>query len=105
MTTAPERQAIPDAVKAFLHRQPQGILVDGRWVAPVEGADLAVVNPADEERLCAVAAATAVDVEPAVAAARAALEGPWSRVSRSGRRRLLLRLAELIEQNANELAF
>ena len=61
-------------------------------------------NPSTGEEICQVAEADAADVEKAVKAARAAFEGPWREMRASERGRLLYRLADLIEANADELA-
>jgi acyl-CoA reductase-like NAD-dependent aldehyde dehydrogenase len=61
-------------------------------------------NPSTGEEICQVAEADAADVEKAVKAARAAFEGPWRKMRASERGRLLYRLADLIEANADELA-
>jgi len=62
-----------------------------------------VINPATEKEITKVQAASAADVDKAVAAARAAFE-PWSKTNGSDRRDLLLKLADLMEKNRAELA-
>ncbi len=57
------------------------------------GKTMEVVNPATEEIIATVASAGADDVDAAVAAARAALDGPWGRLSARERGRLVHRLA------------
>ena len=64
----------------------------------------ATINPSTGEEICQVAEADAADVDKAVKAARAAFEGPWRKLRASERGRLLHRLADLIEENADELA-
>lgn len=91
-------------VHAFLAR-PKQLYIDGKWCAPVQDATLEVIDPAQGIRICDVAAGDGLDVDRAVAAARKAFEdGPWSRLNPSERGRLIWRLADLIEQNADELA-
>ena len=81
------------------------LLIDNRWVDPVEGQMLETLNPATGEVIAQVAAGTAADVDKAVKAARRALEdGPWATMDAADRGNLLLRLAELVEKNARELA-
>jgi aldehyde dehydrogenase (NAD+) len=81
------------------------LLIDNRWIESESGKTFATVNPSTGEEICQVAEADAADVEKAVRAARAAFEkGPWRKMPASERGRLLLRLADLIEQHADELA-
>jgi aldehyde dehydrogenase (NAD+) len=81
------------------------LLINNRWIASESGKTFATVNPSTGEEICQVAEADAVDVEKAVKAARAAFEtGPWRKTPASERGRLLLRLADLIEKHADELA-
>src|SRR3954464_8514892 len=63
-----------------------------------------VVNPATEEVIAAVASAEKADVDAAVAAARAALNGPWGRMSARERGRLVSRLADRLMERADEVA-
>src|ERR1700733_8310499 len=78
------------------------LLIDNRWIASESGKTFATINPSTGEQ---VAEADAADVEKAVKAARAAFEhGPWRKTLASERGRLLHRLADLIERNADELA-
>src|SRR5580692_3961881 len=81
------------------------LLIDNRWIASESGKTFATVNPSTGEVICQVAEADAADVEKAVRAARTAFElGPWRKMPASERGRLLHRLADLIENNADELA-
>jgi aldehyde dehydrogenase (NAD+) len=81
------------------------LLINNRWVPSETGETFATVNPSTGEEICRVAAADGADVDKAVRAARKAFEaGPWSKMNASERGRLLYRLADLIERNAEELA-
>jgi aldehyde dehydrogenase (NAD+) len=81
------------------------ILINNRWVPSASGKTFATIDPSTSEEICQVAEADAADVDQAVAAARAAFErGPWRKMAASERGRLLNRLADLIEQHADELA-
>jgi len=81
------------------------LLINNRWIPSESGRTFATINPATGEEICQVAEADAADVEKAVKAARAAFErGPWRKIPASERGRLLNRLADLIEANADELA-
>jgi len=79
------------------------LFIGGEFVASVEGATFPVSNPHDGGTLAEVAEARGADVDRAVAAARSAFGG-WSATPAAERGRLLLRLADLIEANAEELA-
>jgi aldehyde dehydrogenase (NAD+) len=81
------------------------LLINNKWVNSQSGKTFPTINPATGEEISRVAEADAADVDLAVKAARQAFEhGPWRKTSASERGRLLLRLADLIEQNADELA-
>ena len=82
------------------------ILVDNKWVDSVSGKTFETINPATGEVLAKVAEADSADVDLAVKAARKAFhsKAPWRKMSASERGRLLNRLADLIEKNADELA-
>jgi len=84
---------------------PTKLLINNRWVESTSGKTFPTVNPATGEETCQVAEADALDVDKAVSAARAAFNGPWrNKMSAAERGKLLNRLADLIEGNAEELA-
>ena len=96
MAAPAEAQLVPAATK---------LLINNCWVPSESGKTFATVNPATGEEICQVAEADEADVDKAVLAARAAFEqGPWKKMRASERGRLLHRLADLIEQNADSLA-
>src|SRR6476646_10067911 len=68
------------------------------------GKTMDVVNPATEEVIATVASATKDDVDAAVQAARAALNGPWGKMSARERGRLVSRLADRLMERADEVA-
>ncbi|PWT82382.1 MAG: betaine-aldehyde dehydrogenase [Acidobacteria bacterium] len=80
------------------------LFIDGQWVDAESGKTFATPNPATGETLAEVAEGDKADIDKAVAAARKAFDGKWSRISARDRGRLLYKLAQLIEQNAAELA-
>ncbi|MEW2117811.1 aldehyde dehydrogenase [Streptomyces sp. NPDC005474] len=72
---------------------------------PGGGAGYAVVSPRDGQVLAEVADAGAAEVDAAVAAARRAFDaGPWPRLAPADRGRVLLRIADLLEERREELA-
>ena len=79
------------------------LFIGGEFVDAVDGGTVEVLNPHDCSLLAEVAEARQVDVDRAVAAARAAAEG-WRTTPAAERGRLLLRLADLIEERTDELA-
>ncbi|HET6219214.1 MAG TPA: aldehyde dehydrogenase family protein [Acidobacteriaceae bacterium] len=80
------------------------LLINNRWVPSESGKTFPTINPATGEEICQVAEADARDVDNAVKAARTAFEGPWRKMHASERGRMLHRLADLIEKNADQLA-
>jgi betaine-aldehyde dehydrogenase len=79
------------------------LFIGGRFVDAVSGETLATLNPHDNSAIADVALAGVADVDRAVEAASAALPA-WKRLAAADRGRILLRLADLIEANAEELA-
>lgn len=87
------------AVKSYNH------FIDGAYVVPASGEWLDSHNPYTGEVWARVPRGTAADVDRAVAAAsRAMREGPWATMHASARGRLMQKLADLIEANAERLA-
>jgi hypothetical protein len=80
------------------------MLIGGKWIAAASGKTFETFNPATGELLAIVAEGDAEDINRAVAAARRAFEGPWSKVKRFERQALLLKLADLVERNFEELS-
>ena len=79
--------------------------IGGQWTAAASGKTFATVNPATEETICQIAEGDAADVNLAVEAARNAFEhGPWSKLDARERGRLMFKLADLIEDEIDELA-
>ena len=79
------------------------LFIGGRFVDALSGETLASLNPHDNSTIAEVAMAGAADVDRAVDAATAALPA-WRRMAAADRGRILLKLADLIEANAEELA-
>jgi betaine-aldehyde dehydrogenase len=79
------------------------LFIDGQFVDALSGQTLATLNPHDNSPIAEVAVAGKEDVDRAVAAALAAYAA-WGRTPAAERGRILLRLADLIDANAEELA-
>ena len=79
--------------------------IDGAFQRAADAGTFPSINPADGTVIADIAACGPADVDHAVAAARRSFEaGSWSRATPAARRKVLLRLAALIEQHAEELA-
>ena len=79
--------------------------INGQFVPAASGKTFASINPATGDTLAHVAEGDAEDIDRAVAAARKAFDaGHWSRVAPGERKAVLLRLAELIRENLEEMA-
>ncbi len=83
---------------------PQQVLIGGQWRAPASGQTLSLHNPSDGTLLAQIARGNAADIDAAVAAAQAALDGDWGRLTAAERGRLLLRMSALTLARADELA-
>ena len=79
------------------------LFIDGRFVDAESGETQPTLNPHDNSIITPVAMAAAADVDKAVAAATRAFP-TWSRMPAADRGRILLKLADLIEANAEDLA-
>ncbi|EEH49002.2 aldehyde dehydrogenase [Paracoccidioides brasiliensis Pb18] len=86
------------------YEQPLGLFINNEFVKGVEGRTFESINPHNEKPIVAVYEATEKDVDIAVAAARAAFKGPWKHVTPTNRGRMLLKLADLMEQHVDTLA-
>ncbi|TDU28899.1 phenylacetaldehyde dehydrogenase [Panacagrimonas perspica] len=92
------------AVKKFLSRRHK-LLIGGEWVDAVNGQTFETIDPATEKVLTNVAKGEKADVDKAVVAARKAFKsGEWPLFQPSQRAKLLWKIADLIEANADELA-
>ena len=90
----PSDAALPDPLN----------LIAGNWVPARSGQQMDVVSPIDGEIFAAIADSDGADIDAAVTAARAALDGDWGALSAAERGRLLLRYAAAILDHADELA-
>jgi aldehyde dehydrogenase (NAD+) len=80
------------------------LYIGGRWQAAAGGATLPLSNPSDGSMLAGIARGMAVDVDAAVAAAEAALDGEWGRLTATERGRLLTKMSALVLEQADMLA-
>src|SRR5580704_17687496 len=95
--------AMPQTITAGRHVYADGqfkrMLINGEWVKSASGKTFESRNPATGDLLATVAEGDAEDINRAVAAARAAFEGPWSKFKSYERQALLLKLADLVEKH------
>jgi aldehyde dehydrogenase (NAD+) len=80
------------------------MFIGGRWLAAQDGRTIPVVSPADGEAFEQIPRGSAHEVDLAVAAARAALDGPWGRLGATERGRILARIADAVLAHEDELA-
>ena len=94
---------ISDDVKEFLNSNHQ-LLINGEWTPSSSNEKIEVFDPANEQLLTEVDSGNAADIDAAVAAARKALTGKWSKITSHDRARMLDRLADDIEANFSTLS-
>jgi len=93
------------AANAAFLRRPGRLLIDGAWIEAAGGGTFEVRDPSSDAVIATVAEGGAADIDRAVRAARVAFEdSDWSRMKPVERERLMHRLADLMEKNADELA-
>ena len=103
MTTT-ENHPPSRSVRDFISAAPHGMLIAGEFAAAADNRTFATIDPATGDTICEVAYAGPEDVDRAVRAAQAAFAGKWASSPASAREALLHRLADLVEENAAELA-
>src|SRR5688572_4005491 len=105
MTVTAPPDALSDAARAFLG-SPKQLLIGGSWTAAADGRTFESLDPSTGEAIAEAAQGGAEDVDAAVRAARAAFEdgSPWRKLPAPARGQLINRLADLIEEHAQELA-
>nr|AUF72237.1 aldehyde dehydrogenase 2F1 [Syntrichia caninervis] len=86
------------------YEQPTGLFINNEFVKSVDSKTFDVINPSTEEVICQCEEANEKDVDIAVAAARKAFNGPWRKETAENRGKLLVKLADLFEKNADLIA-
>jgi aldehyde dehydrogenase (NAD+) len=79
------------------------LLIGGRWVDAGAGRTFPSINPSTGAVIATLAEADGVDADRAVAAARAAFEGPWARLKPRDRQALLWAFADAVQEHYDEL--
>jgi len=83
---------------------PRHVLIGGQWRPPASGQTLPLANPSDGTLLTEIARGGAADIDAAVRAAEAALDGDWGRLTAAERGRMLLKMSALTLERADQLA-
>ena len=84
---------------------PGQLLINGRWPDASDGATMTTSDPTTEAVITTVAKGTAADADAAVkAASKAFEEGPWSRMHHEERAKILFRMADLLDERADDFA-
>ena len=93
------------AARSYLEREDYRMLIDGEFVTSASGETFETLDPSTSEVIANVPAGSAEDIDSAVTAARAAFDhGPWPGLKPADRERRILKLAALLEANAQEFA-
>src|SRR5690242_7038739 len=87
----------------FLGGKPKKLLIGGEWLDAASGSTFPSVNPSTGEVIAGLAEADATDADRAVAAARAAFDGPWRRLKPRSRQGLLWALADAVQDQYDDL--
>jgi aldehyde dehydrogenase (NAD+) len=87
----------------FLDGKPKRMLIGGQWVDALSGRTFDSINPATGKVIAQLAEGAEEDVDRAVAAARTAFEGPWSKFKPFDRQALMLKIADTIERHFDDL--
>ena len=77
--------------------------IGGEWADATDGQTRKIVSPANGDVIAEVPEASAADVDRAVAAARKTYDETWCDATPGERSRALLRMADLVEEHADEL--
>jgi acyl-CoA reductase-like NAD-dependent aldehyde dehydrogenase len=102
-STPPLNDALGQSAREFVSGA-HDLIIGAERRAAADGRTFATLDPSSGREIARVAHAGAADVELAVAAARAAFEGPWSSLPPAQRGRLIGDLADAVEAHAEELA-
>ena len=80
------------------------VFIGGEWRHATDGGVLPLENPSTGQAIGEIAAAQAADIDAAVAAARAALDGPWGALTAAERGRLLSTIGQVVASKVESLA-
>jgi aldehyde dehydrogenase (NAD+) len=101
--------AMPQTIESYRPSFADGgfkrMLINGEWVRSASGKTFETINPSTCELRATVAEGDKEDIDCAVAAARRAFEGPWSKFKPYERQALLLKIGDLVEKHFEELSY
>lgn len=104
MTTAEYPENLSEKTRDFIS-SPRKMLINGQWTNAASGKTFDTLDPSTGEVIVSVAEGDKEDINRAVKVARATFEdSPWSRMIPSERERVMHRLADLMQENADVLA-
>jgi acyl-CoA reductase-like NAD-dependent aldehyde dehydrogenase len=104
MTTTALPEALSDTARQFA-AGPHHLMIGGEPLDAADGRTFETIDPSTGQVIAEVAHAGAEDVDRAVGVARAALEdGPWASMPAAQRGTVMMRLADLVDEHADELA-
>ncbi|MBE3594162.1 MAG: aldehyde dehydrogenase family protein [Candidatus Carbobacillus altaicus] len=104
MSKTLEHPVLLEEVRTWISSGPKKLFIGGRWVPSISERRFDVIDPATGDPMTSVYEADAEDVDAAVQAAVRALQGSWRSVKPMERGRLLWKLADLMEEHAEELS-
>ena len=104
MTVNVDNPVIPDDLAAYAHGAHTSIVIDGERVEAADGATLPVIDPGTGREIGTLAAGSVEDIDRAAKSGLSAYQTHWRDMSAAQRGRILIRLAELIDDNAAGLA-
>lgn len=94
------------STQAQVEIKPQKLFINGEWCDALSGRTFETINPATGQVITQVALADSQDIDLAVQSARQAFDdGRWSGLSAADRGKILWRIADLVHQHADELAY
>jgi aldehyde dehydrogenase (NAD+) len=97
-------QTFTTPVVKFLENREKKHFIDGQWRASLSGESMETFNPGDGRLLATLARGRKEDIDAAVAVARRTFEGSWSKLTPHDRYALMLKVAQIIEKNFEELS-
>ncbi len=103
-TSTIQSPTIAPTYPAYLDGKAKRLLINGQWVEAASGKTFESINPATGESLATVAEGDVEDINRAVAAARRAFEGTWSKCKPYERQQYILKHADLLDQHFQEFS-
>jgi aldehyde dehydrogenase (NAD+) len=97
-------QTYPTPAVKFLENREKKHFIDGQWRASLAGETIQTFNPGDGQLLATLARGRKEDIDAAVAVARRTFDSSWSKLTPHDRYTLMLKVADLIEKNFDELS-